>query len=552
MKILVGSPVRQKNNILKEFLQSLEELDKEGLQVDYYFVDDNTDEESSNLLKNFMANKGGVLKKGEEIVVSKKQEYVCDSTTHHWKRGLIEKITKYKDTIIEYAHDENYDFLFFIDSDIVLNVKTLKHLISRNVDIVSNVFWTQWAPGGMLKPQVWMQDIGSCLIYDWDNPPTAVSQIQAEIDLIAKLRIPGIYEVGGLGACTLISKNALDKGVRFELIKNISFWGEDRHFCVRAAALGLKLYVDNIYPAYHIYREEYLSRVQEFKEKGFSFDMCQSNNGTSSVLSENSLKAKLKKVAKKVRDYLRIRRVNLFDSKRVIGNNKIVVSMIVHNEEGRYLERVLENVKTFADSVLIIDDASTDNTVAICEDALKDFPHKIIKNKKSMFKTEYKLRLKQWKNALKMGCDWIYCIDADEIIEDSFKEKLPYLLNNKDVDVYNFRLYDMWNENEYRDDEYWCAHTRYMTFLVRFQPNFPYKFKKTNQHCGRFPKNLNKLRNANVDVKVKHMGWARKEDREYKYKRYMQLDKDCKCGVKEQYMSILDENPNLKVFGEDE
>ena len=30
-------------------------------------------------------------------------------------------------------------------------------------------------------------------------------------------------------------------------------FGEDRHFCIRAAALGLSLYVDTHYPAYHIY-----------------------------------------------------------------------------------------------------------------------------------------------------------------------------------------------------------------------------------------------------------------------------------------------------------
>ena len=53
---------------------------------------------------------------------------------------------------------------------------------------------------------------------------------------------------------TIKCNKALKLGVSFSIIDNISFWGEDRHFCIRAEALGLKLYVDTVYPAYHIYR----------------------------------------------------------------------------------------------------------------------------------------------------------------------------------------------------------------------------------------------------------------------------------------------------------
>ena len=108
----------------------------------------------------------------------------------------------------------------------------------------------------------------------------------------------------------------------------------------------------------------------------------------------------------------------------------------------------------------------------------------------------------------------------------------------------------MWNEYEYRDDEHWKSHNSYKTFFIRYQPNFKYKFKHTNQHCGRLPKNLSCLQNANVDVRIKHYGWAKESDRKAKYARYMKLDKDGKSGDLDQYKSILDENPNLKRFEE--
>ncbi len=72
--------------------------------------------------------------------------------------------------------------------------------------------------------------------------------------------------MGGVGACTLITKSALSKGVNFKRIKNVTFWGEDIHFCIRAAVLGIPRFVDTHYPAYHIYRESDLAGVEDFKK----------------------------------------------------------------------------------------------------------------------------------------------------------------------------------------------------------------------------------------------------------------------------------------------
>ncbi len=546
-RVLIGGPVRQRPNILKEFLKSLEEVDKSDLEVDYFFVDDNNDSKSSDLLEKFSKKYNMILKKAKDYAFLSTSDYVCDDkSTHIWKKDLIKKITLFKNDIIDYARVQKYDYLFFIDSDIVLNRQTIKHLMSRKVDIVSNVFWTQWYTGMPLEPQVWLQDVWSCFINDWDNPLNKNGKVRQKLNFFTKLRFPGIYEVGGLGACTLISKNALAKGVSFALLDNISFWGEDRHFCVRAKALGLKLYVDTVYPAYHIYREEYLNRVDEFKKEGFKFDMCQTNGKV------KGLKGKLgflkKRIIEELKFYIRSRQKAKFEKKRVKNNNKIVLSMTVHNESGRYLESVLKQAAKCVDEVVIIDDASTDNTVEICEEILKNIPHRIIKNKKSMFKNEYKLRTKQWKETLKQKPGWILNLDADEVLEDGFEKMIREIVKIDYVDLYNFKLFDMWNETEYRDDNLWNAHTRYMPFMVRYQPKFKYKFKKSKQHCGRLPKNIYRLTGIDFDLRIKHFGWAREEDRKSKYERYMKLDKDGKCGSLEQYKSILDKNPNLKKF----
>ena len=107
------------------------------------------------------------------------------------------------------------------------------------------------------------------------------------------------------------------------------------------------------------------------------------------------------------------------------------------------------------------------------------------------------------------------------------------MINQKRFDVYCFRLYDFWSESCYREDEFWFAHKTYRPFLVRYQKDFDYKWKETAQHCGRFPANIMFLPNTISDLRLKHFGWAKKEDRIRKYNRYRELDPDSKLGWKE-------------------
>ena len=550
-KVLIASPIKQKSNILFEFLNSLEKLNNDGLDFYYYFVDDNSEKESSDLLKKFKKNNKRVLLKSfSDFNVENSEEYICDKSTHQWKSSLIKRITLFKDDMIRMAKDDNFDYLFFVDSDIVLNPNTIIHLISRNVDIVSNVFWTIWKDGGMLLPQVWLQDESSSYIRDWDYDYSDEEKRQKTRDFINMLKVPGIYRVGGLGACTLISKKAIHAGISFALVDNVSFWGEDRHFCIRARALGLDLYVDTVYPAYHIYREEYLAGVDEFKKNGFNPNLFKTTplNKKKIINLLKNKKVNNGGSLEKIKSYLKkIKRV-MFIKKRIVNDkHSITVSMIVHNEEDRYLKRVLEAAKKYADNFVIIDDASTDNTVELCEKILKDVNHKIVKNEKSLFSEEYKLRTLQWRETISENPDWIMFLDADEEFENDFNDKYKYLIANNDVDAYCFRLYDMWDEKHYRKDKLWNPDI-YRPFLIRYQPKYRYKFRKINHHCGRLPANALHLNYANSIFRVKHYGWMNLNDRKEKYNRYKKMDPDAIYGNKEQYESILDKNPNLIEF----
>lgn len=224
---------------------------------------------------------------------------------------------------------------------------------------------------------------------------------------------------------------------------------------------------------------------------------------------------------------------------------RITLSMVVHNEASRYLKQVLLSVKPVIERAVIIDDASTDNTVELCREVLSPVPLTLIVNASSKFSNEIELRKQQWEETIKTNPEWILSLDADEVFEDAFAYTIQPLLAKTQVDAYYFRLYDFWDEKHYREDRYWMAHLYYRPYLMRYKKDVPYTWEETPQHCGRFPKTIFQFSMATSPLRLKHYGWAKEEDRKAKYERYKRLDPEAKYGWKEQYDSILDLSPRL-------
>lgn len=515
--VLIASPVRQKTSILKEFLWSLDQMALTGLRVEYAFIDDHDGE--STMLHQFAALRHNVtITRGERSAA-----YHCDENTHHWQEDLIWKVAAYKNTLLQLARERDVDFVFLVDSDLVLHPKTLIHLATLDKDIVSEVFWTKWRPDVIQLPQVWVA--GQYRLYHL-QPDENLSEEDVHeriVHFLAMLHNPGTYKVGGLGACTLISRKALSLGVSFAPLYNLDYGGEDRHFCIRAVALGLELFADTHYPPYHIYRESELKGLSDYKENVFHREPEPSN--------ENS-------------DLL----VRTTPGNRSLIKHRITLAMLVRNEANRYLATVLQHASRYIDDAVVLDDASDDNTVEICKSVLHGVPLNLVSNKEPSFNNEVLLRQQLWKLVTATEPEWILILDADEIFEDQAVREIRSLTAASHVDVYSFRLYDMWDNEHYRDDQYWKAHRFYRPFMVRYIPGFDYRWKETPLHCGRFPSNITELETLRSPLRLRHLGWAKPEDRLTKYARYKQLDPEGKYGVIGQYLSILDPKPNLLVW----
>lgn len=245
MRILVGTICRTDPQTLAAHLKSMrwQKVDP-SVRVDLVYIDDNLDPQSSEVLADFA---DCVLEPGER---PEGALYGVSSETHQWSVPTFHFLAREKQRLFDRAVAENYDAVFLVDSDLLLDPSTLQSLIATEKDVVSACFWTQWTPADPPLPQVWNQHP-----YGFDGAGWRGS------DFLSRLRSRELVRVRGLGACTLIRRSALERGLGFwplvDGLPSEGMWqGEDRHFCVRAERLHIELWCDAWPNVAHVYRPE--------------------------------------------------------------------------------------------------------------------------------------------------------------------------------------------------------------------------------------------------------------------------------------------------------
>ncbi|MBO7749054.1 glycosyltransferase family 2 protein [Paenibacillus sp. MWE-103] len=237
---------------------------------------------------------------------------------------------------------------------------------------------------------------------------------------------------------------------------------------------------------------------------------------------------------------------------RKASGNKLTAMMQVRNEAGRYLEAALADLSEVVDEIVIVDDASEDGTPDIC----RSFPKvvRLVRLSEPLFGREGLLRQLLWQEAVKTEPDWLLSIDADEFFERKAKTAIRALIDQDRYDWIAFRMYDFWGSLAYyRDDELWQLHKRHTMMLVRYMPLYAYAYPDWDHHVPRLPLACSALPGFQSELRVKHYGWAGDEAaRRAKYERYMRLDPEGKWGSLAQYASILDPNPRLVRWREEE
>ena len=226
-KILITAPVRQDPDIFAEYLKALDALEvPDGCEIERFFVINDCPEVIP------------LLRDTDRWTTYKTEcEYLKTHNDHIWTLDNMDNMARMRNMTIVHALENWCDYWWSVDSDVMVRPETLRILLQANKDIVSEIFWTR-APSGKYWCNAWMEDQASGMPEEW--------------------RKPGLYACGMTGACTLVKREVLDRGVNYSRIPNIrtALRGEDRHFCVRAACAGYQCWIDSHAPAEHLYTRE--------------------------------------------------------------------------------------------------------------------------------------------------------------------------------------------------------------------------------------------------------------------------------------------------------
>ena len=247
-KILITAPVHQDIKIFKEYLWSLNRLEiPEGYEVHKYFYLHN-----AGYLKKF-------LQPNEYEVFNDNTKVEESNITHIWNPENFKAVSIMRTKALEKARKEKYDYIFSVDSDIILHKKTLIDLITKEKNIISKAYWTIW---DNRQPWVVLPNF-----YDERNENGIVFK-----ENINKYKIIGVYPVGVACGPVLISSKIFNEPlINYYPIKifSYSYW-EDYAFAIRCKCIfpDIKIYTDTIHPALHLYRkEDYIKWEKEEKEK---------------------------------------------------------------------------------------------------------------------------------------------------------------------------------------------------------------------------------------------------------------------------------------------
>ena len=132
---------------------------------------------------------------------------------------------------------------FLVDSDLILHPALVEYLRKPRRALFQNCSGRKAAPGA--RPAECMAYGGEAPNSDKRNAALYKKKADRRKKQFAdRLKVSGIYEAGGLGSCTYIDKEAMDKGTRFVPARNPSQNTEEIFSVSSRGTMDIPLFVD--------------------------------------------------------------------------------------------------------------------------------------------------------------------------------------------------------------------------------------------------------------------------------------------------------------------
>lgn len=202
-----------------------------------------------------------------------------------------------------------------------------------------------------------------------------------------------------------------------------------------------------------------------------------------------------------------------------------LITCIREKNSLRYLPRLIAQVRAISDLVIVLDDHSSDGSYEWLSSLSKQVDNLlIIRQPDPTFNGG-----RDWNILYKMAGDykpeWIFCPDADELLEEQEAYHVRELIeaSGKDVRGWSFPFYYLWNdENHYRNQGKY--HNTKVIRLFRYEPSM--KPPDRISHTYGTPDDIDRRLIRVAPVRMWHFGYMLAEDRKVKYNFYTDRDKD--------------------------
>jgi len=179
---------------------------------------------------------------------------------------------------------------------------------------------------------------------------------------------------------------------------------------------------------------------------------------------------------------------------------KIVAMIPFRNESRRYLRDALAHLTQWVDAVIVLGDASDDETFKAASFSKVSYYQK---NTTEYDGDDRRLRSQLWQLASRENPDWVLAINTDEIFEDRIINEIGLLLGQDDYDVVCFRVFHFWkSDSHYRTDGNWNPWKNFLPFIVRYKPELEKADASTDVYS------------FFSDIRIRHFGGDREDHEE--------------------------------------
>jgi len=223
--VMIGCPVRNRDWIIKKYLSHLMNLEYPKKKIALSFLVNDSEDNTLDEIEKFKKNN---INKYKDIRIREINTGVIkDRRISNVRKEIYKHLALMRNDFLDMRVDE--DYVFSVDSDILISKKSLKKLIKSDKDIISALIWNNKKK---TAPNIMKFDKRT----DRGNKYVHIRDFEK-----------GIFQVDVTGACYLL-KSKVSKNIKYSW----HFQGEDIGFCENAKKSGFEVWTNTSIECNHI------------------------------------------------------------------------------------------------------------------------------------------------------------------------------------------------------------------------------------------------------------------------------------------------------------